>query len=190
MIQYIKNCSVCGSPFTTKKKTTFTCSKNCASSLPRPAHHDPRRIEARFWNQVEKLENGCWVWKPSQERKKYGQFYVHNKPVATHRFSYELHNGQIEEGMYVCHHCDNPPCVNPSHLFLGTSEENAQDMQDKGRKAIGERTGGAKLQPSQVLKIRELYASGNYGVVQLAGMFGVDFTNISMITTRKTWKHI
>jgi hypothetical protein len=98
MKHYTKNCSVCGSPFTTKKKTTFTCSKNCASSLPRPAHHDPERIEARFWDHVEKLENGCWVWKATQHRKEYGQFYVHNKPVAAHRFSYELHYGQVPEG--------------------------------------------------------------------------------------------
>jgi hypothetical protein len=193
MKHYTKNCSVCGSPFTTKKKTTFTCSKNCASSLPRPAHHDPERIEARFWDHVEKLENGCWVWKATQHRKEYGQFYVHNKPVAAHRFSYELHYGQVPEGFYVCHNCpdgDNPACVNYNHLFAGTPADNTHDMQNKGRNAFGEKIGNSKLQPSQVLEIRSLYASGQYGVVQLAEMFGVDFTNISAITNRKTWKHL
>lgn len=85
-------------------------------------------IADRFWAKVEKTE-GCWEWTGSKSRKGYGQF---NEGRA-HRVSWEMHNGPIPEGMFVCHHCDNPPCVRPDHLFIGDNAANMRDAFAKGR---------------------------------------------------------
>jgi hypothetical protein len=92
-------------------------------------HPKPRKtLVQRFWDKVQKTE-GCWLWTGSKYNKGYGSF---NRTRA-HRFSYELHYGPIPVDLFVCHHCDNPPCVNPSHLFLGTALDNTQDELFKER---------------------------------------------------------
>ena len=90
----------------------------------------------RFWVQVIKLEENCWLWKGGTVHK-YGILNAHNDRVYAHRFSYWIHGGVIPKKMCVCHHCDNPPCVNPEHLFLGTTEDNLRDMVQKNRGALG-----------------------------------------------------
>lgn len=96
--------------------------------------------EERFWGFVDKKSpNECWEWKGTliKERKKgignYGKFSVRGKFVTASRYSYQLHYGEIPKSLYVCHTCDNPPCVNPDHLFLGTQLDNMRDMLSKGR---------------------------------------------------------
>jgi hypothetical protein len=88
---------------------------------------------ARFWAKVEKSD-GCWTFAPARPND-YGSFYRYRgAKVKAHRYSWELHFGPIPDGLDVCHHCDNPPCVRPDHLFLGTHQDNMRDLQQKGRK--------------------------------------------------------
>lgn len=99
-----------------------------------------RPISERFWNKVERNEaNTCWLWTGGTGRNGYGVFTTGTKrdgSIRHHvasRFSWELHHGPIPDGLYVCHSCDNPTCVNPAHLWLGTQQDNIMDMRQKGR---------------------------------------------------------
>lgn len=124
---------------------------------------------------------------------------VNAKATTAHRFSYELNVGSIEDGKYVCHTCDNPRCVKPSHLFLGTPLDNKRDSVNKKRHARGETNGNALLSREQASEIRYLYAlgrirrgRGHYGTfrqVDLARMYGVQRATIANIVDRRNWIH-
>jgi hypothetical protein len=95
--------------------------------------HNGRRDPAtRFWKYVTKSD-GCWEWQGSRMPFGYGELNINKVPQCAHRLSWELHYGPIEEGLSVLHSCDNPPCVNPAHLFLGTQSDNMRDCASKGR---------------------------------------------------------
>lgn len=124
-------CPVCGKKFHRRpawlKAKSHFCSSKC--------YGDHKRIpaEKRFWKHVNKLsKDECWEFIPHKPGK-YGSFSINSKHISAHRFSYELHNGPIPDELWVLHKCDNPPCVNPNHLFLGTHQDNVDDMVKKGR---------------------------------------------------------
>lgn len=155
-----------------------------------------RPIEDRFWEKVYKT-NDCWWWIASVDGCGYGCFGKSrarkNKTTAltkAHRFSYELHNGKIPNGMMVCHKCDNPGCVNPNHLFLGTQKDNTEDRRKKGRvvSAGGEKHGMAKLNRKQVEKIKKEYSTGNFSQAFLGKKYGVNQTMIGFIVRGCNWK--
>lgn len=141
----------------------------------------------RFWKFVNKgEENECWTWNGAKATHGYGAFSVGIKRTTAHRFSWQLHFGEIPKGMMVCHKCDNPPCVNPKHLFLGTDADNQRDKKLKGRAARGERNNKAKLTESDVREIRTLIEQG-LSYREIARMFNVRHAAILTIKSGKNW---
>lgn len=140
----------------------------------------------RFWSQVAKGE-GCWEWQGAGAAGGgYGRITVDGRHQLAHRLSWTMANGPIPAGMFVCHKCDNPPCVRPDHLFLGTNAENTQDAVSKGRMHLGELHGMARLTEAQVVEIRRQRAAGVKGSV-LADRYGVNRNTIYHIKKRRTW---
>lgn len=90
-------------------------------------------IILKFMRSIE-FKNDCWIYRKGKDRKKYGRFYIGHKSLGAHRVSYLIFKGEIDDGLFVCHKCDNPSCVNPDHLWLGNNEQNMKDMDRKGRR--------------------------------------------------------
>lgn len=138
--------------------------------------------------------DGCWEWTGSKMRNGYGQteFVVDGKRkvVTAHRLSYQLHKGAIGEGMFVCHACDNPGCVNPAHLFLGSHVDNMSDAKRKGRMHLGSAHGLAKLDESSVSEIKRLLRSGEKQQKEIASIYSVSSSAIQAIRAGRNWSHI
>lgn len=175
-------------------------------------------MEDRFWAKVEKTD-GCWLWKAAT-RYGYGVFGVRaGKIRGAHRVSWELANGPIPGGLFVCHRCDTPACVRVDHLFLGTAADNNADARSKGRNAFGERhglklhpecaargdrngsrrfpekqrgtnNGQSKLSEQQVFEIRRIAAEASVPQTVIAAQFGVTQSVVSNILNRKRWAHV
>lgn len=158
-----------------------------------------KNIKENIWNFIDK--NGpvvdiklrkCWIWLGYKTNKGYGTMRVNMKTYLTHRLTYELTYGKIKRGNFICHKCDNPSCVRPSHLFSGTHKDNMQDMFKKGRhnNRKGENSNVSKLTERQVLEIRAKYKPKIYEMKKLAKEYNISFQNVSAIVNRKLWKHI
>jgi len=153
-------------------------------------------VEDRFFDHIgEKTDRGCIVWNGRRNKKGYGVLDItygdyNDRPVLTHRISYELFCGRIPDGMKVCHHCDNPPCINPIHFFLGTDTTNQADKHAKGRGAKGESLGRSLLTTIKVIDIRDRFSKGIATRRQLAEEYGVSRSSIEEIINRTSWKHI
>ena len=143
-------------------------------------------LEDYFWQRIEKT-GGCWLWLGN---KRYGYGLIRmgaaGKGGMAHRISWQLHNGVIPRGSYVLHRCNNPTCVNPDHLYLGTQLDNIQQAKREGRMRRGETQGTSKLKESDVTNIRILDLPRQ----KLADLYGVSYMQIKNIKTRKHWTHI
>jgi len=151
-------------------------------------------LAERLWSRVEKMPSGCWEWQGYRmpEPGNYGQIGVpgHRSDV-THRVAYRVACGEIPAGMVVRHTCDNPPCVNPDHLLLGTAAENSQDMVERGRSTRGR---NAKLTDDQVREIRQRHIPRGKGVpgnrASLAAEFGITPQHVTDLVSRRERVHV
>jgi hypothetical protein len=148
--------------------------------------------QGRFAAQVVRRSadpDACWEWTGAENNKGYGIIVVRGRRWSTHRYSWFIHKGPIPDGMQVCHTCDNPPCVNPDHLFLGTHAENLQDASRKGRMHPGSRHGMARLSEADVQWIRRLHLMGESGT-SIAGRFEVHPNTIYSVLKGQSWRHV
>lgn len=120
----------------------------------------------------------------------YGALWVNGQNRGAHRLAWELKNGPIPHGMFICHRCDNRQCVNVDHLFLGTRKDNIDDMVHKQRHARGESQAASKLSEEDVLSIREIYAKGGITQTELGKQFGVGHTTVSYVVNKRAWRHV
>lgn len=160
----------------------------------------------RLWPFVDKngpvhpvLGTACWPWTASVDRKGYGRINLDGTQTGAHRVAWMLTNGAIPGGQWVLHKCDNPPCCNPAHLFLGDHAANMADMRAKGRSGAvlrpesvlrGVKHPMARLNEQQVREIRAAYAAGGETILTLAARYGVSNQLISAIVLRRVWKHV
>jgi hypothetical protein len=136
----------------------------------------------------------CIVGTGNQDQDGYGLLHIKDRAgrwrtVREHRLAWEQANGPIPEGMWVLHRCDNPRCINPDHLYVGTHQQNVVDRQTRGRQAKGERLGKSTLTPTDIKEIRRLWANG-LNQTEIAHRFKVNQTNISAICRRTIWRHV
>lgn len=143
-----------------------------------------------FWSKVNK-GGDCWEWTASRTGDGYGHAHF-GAAILAHRLSWVLTRGAIPPGMKVLHRCDNPPCVRPEHLFLGTQADNARDREAKGRSGshVGVLNGRAKLTPEQVRAIRERYGRGDGSQRQIAKEYSVSPSLIQRVVRGDLWSHI
>jgi len=132
--------------------------------------------------------SGCWEYQRCSKRDKYGLIEIEGRLHRAHRVSYSLFNGKIPDGMMVLHRCDNPPCINPKHLFVGNNSDNMADKISKGRQSKGEGRPLSKFKDKDVRQIRSLVE--HFSLKYIAIIFDVNPSTISRIVAKKTWKHI
>lgn len=172
-------CQKCGKP----RKRTYAkfCSNEC------------RRVDLREGYEARVIRaDGCWAWSGSVTDDGYGQIEVSwRKPtrVLAHRLSWELHLGQIPAGLFVLHKCDNPPCTNPDHLFLGTHEDNMADREAKGRSPRGEDTHNAVLTDEIVREIMALRSTGLTGL-SIRTRLGLGRGPVDSVIRGRSWVHV
>lgn len=187
-------CVECGKQFTPSDARASRphrfCSISCANVTRRG---DPI---SNFWARVEKTE-GCWLWKGGKDSSGYGFFRYKGKRDKAHRVAYELAYGVSLGSLFGCHHCDNPSCVRPDHIFPGTPKDNAQDAFRKGRRKAhfanssrpGTANGRAQLTEQDVQGIRRL-ASRGITEREIQGIYNIRQAQINKIIRRVSWKHV
>lgn len=136
-------------------------------------------------------ESGCWEWNGPRSNSGYGFVYHAGETLIASRVAYRLWKGEEPGDLYVCHTCDNPPCINPDHLWLGTNADNMRDMAEKGRadKKPGELTHNAKLNADAVRDIRTR-RNGGEGLESIAADYGVTGSCVWSVANGKSWKHV
>lgn len=161
------------------------CSKPCKD------HHRCGREDEAFWLRTSPEPNsGCWLWVGGDKGATGYGYFARAKRMA-HIYAYDKFVGPVPVGMFVCHRCDTPPCVNPDHLFLGTPLDNTADCISKRRHSFGERNGGGgnKLTTKDVLEVRRRYAAGERQI-DIAAQFGIAQNMVSKIVLKQIWSHL
>jgi hypothetical protein len=145
----------------------------------------------RFWSRVDKTgKGGCWIWRGYVNKKGYGMFSSYTGSESggmCHRISWYLINGKIPDNLCVLHKCDNPPCVNPGHLFLGTKTDNNRDAREKLRHQFGQYHHRAKFSHAQVLALRSYHIETGIGYRRLARKFDVSNSTMRDLLSGKTY---
>lgn len=183
---WLTQCKHCGKEFRTVSHKQVYCCSECS-----------------FLDRIKKLDNGCWEWQGNCNNQGYGVLRVNHKMKMAHRHSYEYFKGEIPKGVLVCHTCDNPKCVNPDHLFLGTHYDNNHDRSLKGRSGKrvyseserkryslmfrGENQTNAKLTEKEAI---EIYSNKTLSNGQLAKKYGVSKSLVKNIRHKRAWRHI
>ncbi len=192
---YWKCKCICGKEIlttTTRLNAGYKKSCGCLNTELRKIHvrqmgsKNKQNTKKRFFKYVKKEKNGCWNWVGDIGVGGYGRFWYKGTTVKAHRLSYEKYIKKIPTGLLVCHTCDNPKCVNPNHLFLGTAKTNSEDMVKKGRQAKGEKSGRSKLNQNQVNEILKI--QNKYSISKIAKLYNVHYTTIYHILRKTTWK--
>ena len=162
-----------------------------------PAKYSRQERINKFWSRV-KITGllDCWLWQGTRMPFGYGLTGGLNGVTTTaHRVAWAIVYGTVPEGMFVLHKCDNPPCVNPNHLYAGTQKDNARDAIERGRftyavSPCGIDHPGAKLTEADVIQIRRLAEQGCYSQKSIGGWFGISATMVCYIKLRRKWAHI
>lgn len=198
--QYTRVCPTCTNPFAPKQKAQRYCSPRCAYHRRSANPAEALRLKV----VVDNSPDGCHLYTGTRSRG-YGHISISGQIHLAHRLAWELANGPIPPGHYVCHKCDNPLCVRVDHLFLGTPADNIADMVAKGRQARGaahgshtrpeafargERVAGAAVDAAQVREIRRLHAEENLTYTELAARFPISKGGIGHIVRGETWRHV
>jgi HNH endonuclease len=190
-------CQECGIKFLVhsyrdKQGTGNFCSQSCLGKHNcRERYKDRLPLIERFWSKVNKTDT-CWLWTGGKNGAGYGLIILDNSKegsMLAHRLSWEIHNEPISDGLCALHKCDNPSCVNPYHLFLGTHQDNSDDKVAKGRSPRGETHHHSSLTEDKVREIRRLANEGKTHQ-SIADMFSVKREAVSKIVRRERWKHV
>lgn len=185
------SCESCNLEFVfiaTKKNPLIKfCSQECRTEGYKKRAN--QNIEEVYYKKCIKMD-GCWGWTGNRDADGYSTMYFNKKTLKSHRVSWIIHNGKIPEKLLVLHKCDNPPCTNPEHLFLGTQKDNWDDMVKKGRGCYrGELASNSKLKEKEVIEIKKLLNS-SITIREVANKFNVTTSAIKCIKSGKSWSHI
>lgn len=176
-------CPKCGGPKSYRATTCQKCREYPKTSFEE-AWNDPV-VRSHFWERIRVDEStGCWNWTGAKSKAGYGSVGIGFRVFNAHRVAFEFSTGKSADGLFVCHRCDNRACINPAHLFLGTPEDNATDMAEKGR------VNTQKLTAENVREIRAIYARGGITQKELAKQFGMGQSQIARIVLRQTWRFV
>lgn len=188
-----KNCELCGVSYERHKRfdrsqwaASRFCSRKCSGANAKIQNRIKAGSLREKFDALFSRGPGCWEWKGPIDGYGYGIIGHNCRRYRAHVLALEYDDRAVPEGGVACHHCDNPRCVRPSHLYPGTPADNVHDAQSRGRLAAGERIGSAKLTPSQVLEMRSL----NLSFADLGRRFGVSRTAASLAVKGVTWKHV
>lgn len=141
----------------------------------------------RFYDRILENANGCWIWQRGLDKNGYGRSSINRKGVQAHRVSWVIHKGKIPDGMQVLHRCDNPPCVNPEHLFLGNNADNMTDKMKKNRQTRGHDVNTSKINASDVFRIRGLLSEGWSGR-KISKLLGLKDHHVYDIKNGRSWR--